>query len=134
MDCRVKEMLIAKISAFGIIITSILILLRNQNKEFAIILSVLAGIFILCLVIQPLNNVLIEVKSVAQNFNINSHYLAILFKIIGIAYICEFASQICLDAGEGAIAKKIELGGKVIIMATSIPILNDLLETILNMI
>ncbi len=127
-------MLIAKISAFGIIIAIVIILLRHENKELAIVLSLMSGIFIFALTVLELNNVLIEIKSITQNFHINPIYPTILFKIIGIAYICEFASQICIDAGEKSIADKIEVGGKILIMSASIPILNDLLEIILNMI
>ena len=127
-------MLIAKIPAFGIIITIVIILLRHENKELAIVLSLMSGIFIFALTVLELNNVLIEIKSITQNFHINPIYPTILFKIIGIAYICEFASQICIDAGEKSIADKIEVGGKILIMSASIPILNDLLEIILNMI
>lgn len=130
----VRTLLITKIASFGIIITIIIILLRHENHEYATILSLMSGIFIFYLIIPQLNNVFIELKNISQNFSAHSLYLAILFKIIGIAYICEFSSQICMDAGEKAIAGKIELSGKILIMATSIPILNDLLETILNMI
>ncbi len=57
--------------------------------------------------------------------------LLILIKITGIAILTEFAESICKDAGEVAIAKKIEFGGSVLIMAISIPILSKLLEIIL---
>ena len=44
-------------------------------------------------------------------------------KNIGIAYIAEFAAQITKDAGLGSIAAKIELSGKIFILAMAIPIL-----------
>ena len=51
----------------------------------------------------------------------------------GISILTEFAVAICKDSGENAIASKIDLGGKVIILSFSIPIITALLETLLNL-
>ena len=65
--------------------------------------------------------------------NIDIKYVDIVLKIIGIAYISQFASQICSDAGENSIASKIEFAGKVIIMVISAPVLMSLIEMIMNL-
>ena len=64
---------------------------------------------------------------------INGEYISILIKVIVIAYICEFAVQFCADAGEKAIGAKIELAGRVLILAASLPILENLLRLIVNL-
>ncbi len=66
--------------------------------------------------------------------NINMVYLSTILKIIGIAYIAEFASQITKDAGQAAISSKIEFSGKIIILAMAIPIITAIIESILNII
>lgn len=73
-------------------------------------------------------------EGIAANAKVNLVYLETILKIIGIAYIAEFASQITKDAGQGAIASKIELGGKILILAMAIPILTVMIETILKLI
>ncbi len=55
-----------------------------------------------------------------------------LIKITGIAILTEFAVSICKDSGENAIASKIDMGGKAIMVSLSIPIMASLLETILK--
>jgi len=72
-----------------------------------------------------------SVEEIAQRANLDSIYLTTVLKVIGIAYIAEFGSQICKDSGEGAIASKIELGGKVLMMVLALPILTALLEAVL---
>ena len=64
--------------------------------------------------------------------SINSQFLGILLKITGIALLTEFAVSICKDAGESAIANKVDMGGKVIIISMSIPIIASLLETVVK--
>ena len=59
-------------------------------------------------------------------------FIALLIKITGIAFLSEFAVSVCKDSGEAAIASKIEIGSKIIIISMSIPIISSLLEIILK--
>jgi len=70
--------------------------------------------------------------SLANQTAINNEFLKLLIKITGIAFLTEFAVSICKDAGESAIASKVDIGGKVIIVSMSIPIIAGLMETILK--
>ncbi len=74
------------------------------------------------------------IEKIAINAKVNMVYVETILKIIGIAYIAEFAAQITKDAGQGAIASKIELGGKILILAMAIPILTVMIETIIKLI
>ncbi len=74
------------------------------------------------------------IEKIAINANVNIIYVETILKIIGIAYIAEFAAQITKDAGQGAIASKIELAGKILILAMAIPILTVMIETIIKLI
>ena len=62
----------------------------------------------------------------------NNEFLGLLIKITGIAFLTEYAVSVCKDAGETAIANKMDMGGKVIIVSMSVPIIASLLETILK--
>ena len=70
--------------------------------------------------------------NLANKTSINKDFIFLLIKITGIAFLTEFAVSICKDAGESAIATKIDMGGKVMIVAISIPIISSLLETIVK--
>lgn len=52
------------------------------------------------------------IEKIAVNANVNLIYVETILKIIGIAYIAEFATQITKDAGQGAIASKLSLPEK----------------------
>lgn len=73
-------------------------------------------------------------QDLAAKANINTVYLQTVLKIIGIAYIAEFGAQIAKDAGQGAIASKIELAGKIIIVVMAVPIITVIIETIIQLI
>lgn len=123
---------IIRIIGIGLIALIIIILLKQYKPEFAIYISLLTGAFILLLLMDQLTGIINLIQSIAGKANINSQFLALLIKITGIAFLSEFAVSICRDSGEGAIASKIELGSKIVIISMSIPITSSLLDIILQ--
>lgn len=123
---------IIKIVGIGLIALVIAIILKQYRPEYAIYVSIVAGILILVFIMSKITGIINLLKSISDKTYINKQFLTILLKITGIAIITEFAVSICTDAGEKAIASKIEIGSKVIIIAMSIPIISSLLELIIE--
>ena len=123
---------IIKIIGIGLIALVIAIILKQYRPEYAIYVSIVAGVLILILTMEKFSGIINLLKSISEKTYINKQFLGILLKITGIAIITEFAVSICSDAGEKAIASKIEIGSKVIIIAMSIPIITSLLEVIIE--
>ncbi len=123
---------IIKIIGIALIALIIIILLKQYRPEFAIYISLLTGVLILVLVMDQLTGIISLLQSLASKASLNGTFLTLLIKITGIAFLSEFAVSICKDSGEGAIAGKIELGSKIIIISMSIPIISSLLEIILK--
>ena len=121
-----------KIIGIALIALIIIIMLKQYRKEYAIFISILTGVLILFLVMDRLTGIINLIESIQSKFSINTQFIALLIKITGIAFLSEFAVNICKDSGEAAIASKIELGSKIIIISMSIPIISSLLEIILK--
>ena len=114
------------------LIALIIIMLKQYRPEYAIFVSLLTGALILLLVMDKLTGIINLIQSIQDKFSINTQFIALLIKITGIAFLSEFAVSICKDSGEAAIASKIELGSKIIIISMSVPIISSLLEIILK--
>ena len=123
---------IIKIIGIALIAMVIIIMLKQYRPEYAIFISILTGILILILVMDRLTGIINLIQSIEDKFSINTQFIALLIKITGIAFLSEFAVSICKDSGEAAIASKIEIGSKIIIISMSIPIISSLLEIILK--
>ena len=121
-----------KIIGIALVGLIIIILLKQYRPEFAIYISLLTGVLILLLVMDKLTGIINLLQSMANKTSINSTFLMLLIKITGIAFLSEFAVSICKDSGEAAIASKIEIGTKIIIISMSIPIISSLLEIIVK--
>lgn len=123
---------IIKIIGIGLVSLVIIIILKQYKPEYAIYVSIIAGILILFFAIEKLTGIIELLQSISNKTYINQQFLGILLKITGIAFLTEFAVSVCSDAGEKAIANKIEIGSKVIIITMSMPIIKSLLELIME--
>ena len=123
---------IIKIIGIALIALIIIIMLKQYRPEYAIFISILTGVLILFLVMDRLTGIINLIQSIQDKFSVNTQFIALLIKITGIAFLSEFAVSVCKDSGEAAIASKIEIGSKIIIISMSIPIISNLLEIILK--
>ncbi len=125
---------IVQIVGFGLIAAVLVVLLKNQRPEIAVLLSVAAGVIIFLLVATKIKAVVDVLGDLADHAQVNSFYLATVLKIVGVAYIAEFGAQVCRDAGESAIAAKVEFAAKVLVMVLSLPIIAAIMESIIRLI
>lgn len=125
---------IIKIVGVALIATFLALIIKEQKPNLAFLLIVFVGSAIFLFLVDKIYEIIHMLERLAVNAKVNMVYVETILKIIGIAYIAEFAVQITKDAGQGAIASKIELAGKVIILAMAIPILTVLIETIIKLI
>lgn len=125
---------VLQIVAIGLIATVLVVVVKSQKPELALLLSIAAGIIIFLLVLGKIGSIMDIIKDLASRAGINMVYLSAILKIIGIAYIAEFGAQICRDAGEGAIATKIEFASKILIMVLAVPIVVAVLQALLKLV
>jgi stage III sporulation protein AD len=122
-----------QIVGLALIVTVISVVLKQIRPEIALQLTILASTSIFILVMSKIRVIVDLLQDLADQANISSYYLLIILKIVGIAYLAEFGSQICRDAGEGALAGKIELAAKVGVIVLAIPIIVAITESLMRL-
>ena len=127
-------MIIVSVIGFALIAAVLATILRQYRPEFGMVLTVLAGAGILVMVITALMPALQMVKDLGSDAKIDSKYISILLKALGICYITQLASDACKDANESALSSKIELAGKAAIVILSLPLFNQILEVVKKLI
>lgn len=125
---------IAQVMAFGVIATVFILFIRQNRPDLARLLSIAVGLVIVIYVLNYLRMVVEIITDLALEAEIDTVFLRILLRVIGIAYLAEFGAQVCRDAGEGNIAVKIEFAGKILILIIAVPVLVAVLEGIINFI
>lgn len=123
-----------QVVGLALIVTIICVVLKQIRPEIALQLSILAGASIFILIISKIKVITDLLQNLADQANISSYYLLIVLKIVGIAYLAEFGAQICRDAGEGALATKIEVAAKVGVIILAIPIIVAITESLVRLV
>lgn len=124
---------IVRIVGLGLIATFLVLILKEQKPAFAFLLTAFVGALIFLYLIGQIERIISMLERLAVNADLNMIYVETILKIIGIAYIAEFGAQITKDAGQGAIASKIELAGKVLILLMAIPIITAIIKTVIGL-
>jgi stage III sporulation protein AD len=124
---------IVKIAVIGIIAGILVVTIKQRQPEIGMQVSLVAGLIIFIYVLDYLVTAVDYIKDIVTKYDIPYDGITIVLKIIGIAYICEFAVQILKDTGENSLASKVELAGRVFIIVLSLPIITSFMNMVLGM-
>lgn len=119
---------VVTVCAVAVLLTVIIVYFKQVRSDFALPL-VLVCSFVLLKNTLSLLLVNYEFINSVLNGSAVGEYSGILMKTLGISLTVQTASDICRDAGESAIASKIELFGKAEMLIISIPLIKKILET-----
>lgn len=121
---------IVQIAVIGVMGALLAVQFKNGKSEYGIFISIVLSVFVFFCILGRVEVILSVIRKISQTIGIKSSYLIFLLKMLGVAYVAEFASSICKDAGYQTIASQIEIFSKITILALSMPVLQALLETI----
>lgn len=126
-------MQILQVAGLALVTVAMLLIIRQDRPELAVQLGLALGALVFGLVLGELSGIVDGIQALAGKAGVDRQHLTTVFRIIGVAYVAEFAGQVCRDAGEGAVAGKVEMAGKVLILALAFPIILAVLDAVLRL-
>lgn len=108
------------------------LVLSGHNKELAVLLSLAVCCLIIAAAGQFVRPVVGFLEGLQNIGHLENDYLAVLLKVVGIAFLTEVASLVCTDAGNATLGKTLQMLGSCVILWLSIPLLTGLLDMIQN--
>ena len=127
-------MSIFKIVGIGLTASVLAVLIKGYRAELGTVLSIISSVLIFALLMPYIKSIMIMLQDLSDKTGIQVSHVTTVIKIIGAAYITQLGAELCRDAGENAIATKVELGGKIIIAGLSMPVVYSLLSLVENLI
>lgn len=122
------------VAGIGLVAAAAAVLLKQYKPEYAMLVSLAAAGLIFGLLVVDLIPAFSVMRRLMDQVSFSGEYVRILIKCLGVCYLCQLAGQVCKEAGQLAIASKIELAGKVAILILTLPMFESLLETALSLI
>lgn len=114
----------------GLVAGVLAVILRQLRPEFALLLSLGAGVLILGGILAGIQPVVEQIRAIFDSTALPGEYLQVLFKALGICFVTQMACDACRDAGEGAIGAKVELAGKVAVLVVGLPLFAQVLSVV----
>ena len=121
---------VLKIGLLGVAGVMLALQFKSNKPEFGLYIGFAICLLLFSFVVSGLSSVIESMKEMERYISRDGVYFRILLKVIGITYICEFSSGICRDAGYTSIAGQIEIFGKLSVLASGMPILLAIIESI----
>jgi stage III sporulation protein AD len=115
------------VCVFALVSVSVIAGLKRVNPHISELAMAVAGILIFIYIAKGLSPFIDFVKKSFDESGLGG-YFAILLKALAISLLCRMSAEICRDCGEGALAEKVELAGKIGIVFISMPLIQQLLN------
>lgn len=125
---------IYSVIALGLVATTLCILLKQYQPEYALFVSIISGFIIFSVVITNLLPTFTMMSNLMTQAQIKSDYVEAIVKTLGVCYLTQLVTDSCKDAGQTAIASKVEMASKVYIILLALPLFQDLINITFSMI
>ena len=122
------------IVSFGIISAVLSLVLKQYKPEYSMFISLAAGILIFISVIAAIEPIIWYISDLTENAGLSGIYAVILLKSLAVCYLTQLACDCCKDAGENAIAGKLQIAGKVAVLLMALPVFKNITEIVTGLI
>ncbi len=127
---EIVNMDILKIGVLGLAGVMLALQFKSGRAEYGLYLGAVICLLIFTYSLKDLEVLLAGVKELGAHLRGSGDYLGVLFKAVGITYVCDLSASICKDAGYGAVAGQIEIFGKLSVLLMGLPVLAAVIENI----
>lgn len=124
---------VIRIAGMAVIAVSAVQILRQCRPELAVYVSIAAALAILALCLDTIQGLRQAVEEFLLKYSIGGESIKAVLKITGIAYIAQFAADACRDCGESAVASKVELAGRLMMVAAAFPLISSTMAAIMEL-
>lgn len=123
---------IFKIIGIGLVGGILSMTVKQYKKEYAVLVGLVTVTVILFMTLDTLGDAIYSVRLITEQSGVDTRYFTAVMKVVGVAYVTQYGAEILRDGGEGAVALKVELAGKVFILGLTLPIITEFLEVCIN--
>ena len=112
----------------GIVMCVLIVTVRQSKPELALPLCIACGAVMSLYLLRAVLPLIDEMRSLSEASGINGQFVAIGVKAVGICLAVQTAADVCRDAGQTALAGKLELGGKAALLIVAFPLFREMIS------
>lgn len=132
MDGDVMNLIAVSFAA--VIVVLIAIKIKDMDSGYGVILSMAGCVMVMYFVVSRFRQITDYIDRITAYISVNITYIDVIMKMIGLAYVCQFSSDLCRDAGYNAIASQVEMAGKISLILLSMPVLMSVIDLVVKIV
>lgn len=117
---------IVKISVLAVVCTVVTALIKQYAPSYSSLAQIAALVAVLTLGMTFIKDALSSALELMDVSALQSEYIFLLIKALGIAVTAKFAADVCRDSGSSSLAGAVELAAKAAILVLTMPMLKAL--------
>ena len=125
--------LMLKIAGGAVAAALCAVMLRKNGPEFAVIVMLTAGTWILTMAAQTLGETVDALSRLTRIARLENELVQPVVKVVGLSVITRVAGESCRGAGEAGIAAFVEVTGVFLSLAAAVPLVNAVVEMLSEM-
>lgn len=122
------------IASAALIAAVLSMVLKQYKPEYSLFISIAAGVLIFLSVIAVIEPIISFIGELTERAGLEGVYGEVLIKSLAVCYITQLACDCCKDAGENAIAGKLQIAGKIAVLLIALPMFKSLTEIVAGLI
>ncbi len=126
--------MLSVITGVCILSAAAILFIKRYSAEHAVLLSIAASVAVLIPITLTFAEVSSEIKDIFDKADLSPSAFTLVIKALGLCYLTNFASDICRDFGQSSLAGKIELAGKLSVVGLSLPLIEEILTAVTELI
>jgi len=115
----------------GVIVALFLsLVLAKKDGNFSVAINVIVSCTALTVAGSYLAPVLNYIHELEQLANIDTQYIDILLKSVGIGLLTEITAMICSDAGNSSMGKSLQVLAAIVVIHMALPLFTSLIQIV----
>lgn len=106
---------------------------KQYNPQAAVHVAIAGSAVMLLSILALISGVIDEFNMLAGMGGVAQGTVKTIIKAVGVAYMAQFASHLCKDLGESALAVKTEIVGRILLLTLAMPIIRSIAEMLIEL-
>ena len=119
---------ILSFTGIALVMCVMIITVGQLRPELSLLLTIACGVVLTMFLLGFVSPLIDEISSLTAAGGIDSELLGIVLKSFGICVAVQTAADVCRDAGQTALAGKLELGGRLALLIVALPLFRKLFD------
>jgi len=122
---------ILAVAGIAVVAATLCAMLRRYHTEYAVLTGVAAGVLITVQILLSMEPAVSGMLSLLSS--VEGGYLLVVLKALGVCLLTQFSADACLDAGEKALASRVEFAGRIAVVLLALPLFEEIAEAVLSL-